>query len=312
MIERPDIDALMAGDLGRFLEAQVQVREEAKATTRSRFLISALVLLPVIAFLLVTPLGEFKIWLIFGALIGAGVWSYAPSARAKKDTKSGINSAIASALGLTYSHDCEAGRGFERAEHHKMFPGYSRKSFEDEWCGEIGDLPFSMREVHLEQRRSSGKNSHYVTVFRGPVITIGCTREFHGTTLLERSGRHRKFGFFGEKDELKVGDKVLQKADMVNPDFEDAFTVFTTDQVEARYLVHPSYIEKLVALEQAFNGNNIRALFDQSEITIVLKTDDMFESGSLDHSRDREMVEMCVRQFMAMAALATAFNEDRR
>lgn len=48
---------------------------------------------------------------------------------------------------------------------------------------------------------------------------------------------------------------------MVHPDFEDAFTVFTTDQTEARYLVHPTYIERLIALENAFQGKDIKTLF---------------------------------------------------
>lgn len=302
----------MAGDLGAFLQGQVAVREDAKAKTRNRYFISAVVGLPILAFLWFTPLGDFRLFLTAAAGMGAFWWSRIPVNEAKKQTKSGINAAIAQALGLDYQHDCDAGHGFARAKLHKMFPSHDRSKFEDLWSGNMAGKPFTLHEAHLEEQRGSGKNKRWVTVFRGPVITIGFARSFHATTLLERSGRHRKFLFFGEKDELTVDGQVLQKADMVHPDFEDAFTVFTTDQTEARYLVHPTYIERLIALENAFKGKDIKTLFKDGELTIVLTSENMFESGSLDHNRDREMVETCVTQFMAMADLCAQLNEVER
>ncbi|WAT18594.1 DUF3137 domain-containing protein [Aurantiacibacter sp. MUD11] len=312
MIERPNVDALMAGELGRFLQGQVQVREAAKAKTNKRYFVSALVLLPLLSFLWFTPLGDFRLFLTVAAGMGALWWSRIPAMRAKKETKSGINAAIAEALGLEYAHDCDGSHGFERAKSHKMFPNHQRSNFEDLWSGEITGLPFTLHEAHLQERRGSGKNRRWVTVFRGPVITIGFKRTFHATTLLERSGRHRKFLFFGEADQITLDGVVLDKADMVHPDFEDTFTVFTSDQTEARYLVHPVYIERLIALEQAFQGQGIKTLFKDRELTIVLTTENMFESGSLNHQRDREMVEMSVAQFMAMAELCAALNEPER
>ena len=315
MIEAPDVERLMAGPLGQWLAVQAGVRVAAKAKSNWRFTWSAAVLMPVLALLWFgfDWAGGVQVLLSMVLLVGAGVWSYAPRAQAIKETKSGINAALADALGIAYSHDCPAGHGFNRALAHKMLPSHDRANFEDLWHGELAGQAFTLHEAHLEEERGSGKNRHWVTVFRGPIITLGFARNFHGVTLVERSGRHKKFGFFGEKDELKMEDgTVLAKADMVHPDFEDAFTVFTTDQVEARYLVHPTYIERLIALEASFTGQNIRTLFRDGELTVVLKTDNMFESGSLDARRDREMVEMCVAQFMAMAGLAQSLNEMGR
>lgn len=312
MIERPDVNALMQGELGRFLHGQITVREEAKTKTRNRYFICAIVGLPILAFVWFAPLGDFRIFLTAVAGMGAFWWSRIPINAAKKETKSGINAAIAQALGLQYRHDCDPSHGFARSKAYRMFPSHDRSHFEDLWWGEMAGKPFTLHEAHLEEQRGSGKNRQWVTVFRGPVITIGFSRNFHATTLLERSGRHQKFLFFGEKDEVTLNGEVLQKADMVHPDFEDAFTVFTTDQTEARYLVHPTYIERLIALESAFHGKDIKTLFKDGELTIVLKSENMFESGSLDHNQDRIMVETCVNQFMAMADLCAQLNEAER
>ncbi|RIV93345.1 DUF3137 domain-containing protein [Aurantiacibacter xanthus] len=313
MIARPDVEALMAGELGQWLEAQVSVREEARVKTRRRFLWLGAGLLALIGVLSITQVSDqLRLFLIFAPAMFGAVWAWRPRAEAVKAVKTGINEAIARALGIAYMHDCAPGTGFLRARAHKMVPLYSRSRFEDLWQGDLGGLAFSLCEVHLERKQKSGKNSHYVTVFRGPVITIAGARPFHGVTLLERAGKHQNMLWFGEKDEILLDGVTLTRAAMVHPDFEDAFSVYTSDQVEARWLVHPAYIERLIALEEAFDGKKVRALFKDGELTIVLSSEDMFESGSIDAARDRANIERTVEQFMAMAELATSLNEAPR
>ncbi len=313
MIKRPDVDELLRGELGEWLSQQTDVREEARAKSNSRLVWAALIVLPLAGFVIGIPFaGDLKFWIIGAAVAGAAWWVYAPRAKAIKQTKEGINSALARALHLSYQHEIEPGAGFTRARNFKMVPSYQRSSFEDMWSGHIGARSFTLHEAHLKQRRQSGKNSHYVTVFRGPVMTITCDRNFLGITLVERAGKHKKFGFFGEKDVLNVNGRELQKVDMVHSEFEDEFTIYSTDQVEARYLVHPTYVEKMIALENAFSGKRIRTLFHQGELTVVLEAKNMFESGNMDAGRDREMIETCINQFMSMADLAASLNDPTR
>jgi Protein of unknown function (DUF3137) len=312
VIERPDVDALMAGELGQWLQGQAQVREEARRKSNARFVKAAVVFVPLAIGLLALGWGpQLTMFLLFAIGAGLGIWAYNPRGQAIKQTKEGINTALAAALGLSFSGDTGPGTGFLRAKTYRMLPGYSRESFEDLWSGEVAGRAFTLHEAHLEQKRSNGKNTHYVTVFRGPIMTIAAGRSFHGVTLLERSGRHKRFGFFGEKEELEVDGVRLDRVDMVHPQFEDEFTIYSSDGVEARYLVHPTYVEKLIALENAFAGQKIRTLFAAGELTVVLEATNMFESGSLDARRDRELVEACVNQFMSMAELVGALNEVR-
>ena len=314
MIERPNVDELLAGELGQWLQAQTLVRDDAREQSNGRIVKAAFIVLPLAAFLLFGPswAGQLKGWIIAITVAGAGWWIYAPRAKAIKQTKEGINTALASALGLQYQHDVEPGAGFERAQGFKMVPHFHRSNFEDMWSGEVGGRRFSLHEAELKQRRSSGKNTRYVTVFRGPVMTIASGRQFHATTLVERAKKHRKFGFLGEKDSLTLEGHALQKVDMVHPDFEDEFSIYSTDPVEAHYLVHPTYVELLIAMETAFSGKKVRTLFHQGELTVVLETKNMFESGGMDARRDREMIETCISQFMAMADLAGSLNEPAR
>jgi hypothetical protein len=149
-------------------------------------------------------------------------------------------------------------------------------------------------------------------VFEGSIMSLGFARMFQGITLVEGDGRRRAWLIGSEKDECEIGGVSLARADMVDPRFEDRFTIWTSDQTEARYLVHPEYVERLVAIEEAFSGQNIRALFHGGELLIVLETGNLFESGSLDASNDRALLETAIEQFGALADLAIALNERER
>jgi hypothetical protein len=176
----------------------------------------------------------------------------------------------------------------------------------------VGGRPFTLHEAHLTERQGSGNSRRNVTVFEGQIMAIGFARGFHGTTLIEKDGKRRKFLIGSEKEECRIGGVTLARADMVDPRFEDRFTIWTSDQTEARYLVHPEYVERLLAVEEAFAGQNIRALFHEGELLIALQTGDLFESGSLDAGDDRILLQKAIVQFGALADLAVQLNERER
>ncbi|MBT2134029.1 DUF3137 domain-containing protein [Croceibacterium sp. LX-88] len=313
MIERPNVEALLAGPLGRWLELQVQVRAEAKAKSNKRFVMAGLIAagLVLVGWTTLPVVDEIK---AFGtlaiALVGAA-WAYAPRAKAIEDTKNGINKAIAESLGLSYEMEFQPSEGFELARRYALLPSYDRSKFEDLWSGPLGQRAFTLHEAHLEEERGSGKNRSYVTVFRGAILTISFGRRFLGTTIVERSTKHRKL-FGGARDSVELDGLELGYVDMVHPDFQDSFSVWSDDQVEARYLVHPRYVERLLDVEKAFSGRDVRTLFKGGELVIVVESENLFESGSLDASEDPVRVTRCIDQFMTLVDLCEALNEPAR
>lgn len=315
MIERPDVDRLLAGPLGEWLAQQTQVREAARRKSDRRYLIGAAIVVPLLAVLwlvLAPDWGfEFKIMATVFATAIAAVWGHAPRAKAIRETKRGINSAIAQALGLTYEMEFEPGHGFDLARRYALVPRFERSTFEDRWSGALDSHAFTLHEAHLEEKRGGGKNRRWVTVFRGAILTISFGRRFHGTTILERANKHRSW-FGGSKDAITLDGKQLGYVDMVNPEFSDTFSVWSDDQVEARYLVHPVYVERVIGVERAFNGDKVRTLFSGGELVIVIESENMFESGSMHAFEDRARVERCVDQFMTLVGLCEALNERAR
>ena len=312
---RTNIDTLMQGQLGEWLAGQAEMRTVAKEKAASRWTWGAALALPVLAFLWFGPAlpPMFKGIISFGVIVGVGVWGYQPIADATRAIKIGINSAIAASFGVSYEHDVEPGAEFEACRRFGLVPSYHRSAFEDHWFGTLESHSFSLYEAHLEERRGSGKNRRWVTVFRGVIITMGFGRKFHSTTLLQRAGAHRKWlGLGGARDSVNFDGHRLDRVDQVHPDFGDVFALYSDDQVEARVLVHPAYVEHLLKLERVFGGKEMRALFSHGEVIIAVEGRDMFESGSMDAANDRDRAAEAAEHFSALAGLALAINQNER
>lgn len=314
MIVRPDPDALLAGELGTWLHGQDAVRAQARARA-GWWQKAGIGGACAVAFGIVVSGGDIGLALKVGLVVGVagfgiGEWVKRPVI---KTIKGGINGAIARALDMSFETDVTPGAEYTTARAFQMFPNYDRSRFEDCWRGAVGDHSFLLYEANLEEERSSGKSSTWVTVFRGSIIEVGFARRFQGVTLVERAGRRKRlFGLLGDSEEIKLGGIELGRVDMVDPQFGEEFTVWSNDQVEARYLVHPEYVERLKQVEQTFAGDKIRALFTEGSLIIVLESGDLFESGSLDSSNDRRLLETTIEQFGTLADLAARLNERPR
>ncbi|AWW74488.1 hypothetical protein CD351_08625 [Erythrobacter sp. KY5] len=310
-----DIQRLLDGELGQWLAEQEAVRAEAKAKARDRWFYGALICLPLFGVMWFLPViaWNFKIFIAVAACGAAYAWGYAVIAEAKKNVKVGINSAIAADLGIRYDHEVSPGWEYDTARKFSLLPSSDRRNFEDRWFGELSGHRFNLYEAHLEERRGSGKNRRWVTVFRGAIIDMGFGRDFHSTTLLQRKGKHKKWwGFGGRADHVTFDGHRLDFVDQVHPDFEDVFEVYSDDQVEARVLIHPSYVEHLLELERVFGGDAVRAVFSAGELVIVVESGNLFESGTMNARDDRAKVAQAAEQFGAMARLALAINQNER
>jgi len=147
-----------------------------------------------------------------------------------------------------------------------LLPAHSRRSFEDRIEGERAGAKFALVEAKLD---TGGKNSK--TVFRGILIHIEYPQRFSGRTLMARSGWWKRGKGAGD----------LKRVGLISRELEEAFTVYSSDQVEARALLSPDRMERLIALERHFAGGKLRGLFDQGHMTIALEAGDQFEAGSV-------------------------------
>jgi hypothetical protein len=309
VITIPDVDTLLGGDLGTWLAGQDEARSQAKARARQWWFWGLVIGLPLLLGLSIEGiLGQLIAlagFVIMAACAGKGALIRQNMVR---NLKQQMNTALARTLGIAYCPAAAFGDEFDLACRFDLMPSYTRKSCEDLWEGDLAGTRFRLHEATLIERRGSGKDARDVTVFRGVILKIHFAREFHGVTLIER--QRMRLTLFGDS-QTKNGLR-LERVRMVDPRFEKAFDVYANDQVEARYLVHPAYCERLIALEDRFEGKKLKALFHKGDVIVTVESENLFESGSLDPARDRALLARTIEQFRAMADLIISVNERPR
>lgn len=308
MIALPDVDTLMAGGLQARLDALSA--ERAKAKEKVYWTGGGGVVAGLLVALILFLLGAQQFAYFGGFIVIGGALAWANSIRQKmvNSLKAEMNGALARAMQIDYSVAAFSGQEFDHACTYDLLPSYDDVYLQDQWHGSIEGTDFLLYEAKLTETRGSGKNRRTVTVFEGIVLRFQFARPFLATTLVRRDGF--KFTLFG--DTKSYGGQKLERIKMVDPRFEDAFDVYGTDQVEGRYLVHPAYCERLLDLEKEFEGEKLAALFLGGNLIVCLRTGNVFESASLDHSKDRKLLGQTIGQFASIMRLVKLLNERPR
>lgn len=83
------------------------------------------------------------------------------------------------------------------------------------------------------------------------------------------------------------GRRKLKTLKLEDVNFDKRFVVQSADEVEGRYLVTPSFMERFLNLKTAFKGNNASCSFYNDNIMFAISTNkNLFEIGNLFHRLD--------------------------
>lgn len=206
-------------------------------------------------------------------LVVAGIFAWSKVGALQTKVKGASCSAVADSIGVTFTLRDFLPVAFSRFRALDLLPNHDRSKFEDWFSGAYQGAAFDLYEAHLERRSRDNKGrTSWTTVFRGQAIRMQFPRRFLGVTIVRRD-----MGFFN----VFGGGKGLQRVGLEDARFEKAFEVWGSDQVEARYLLHPVLMERLLALEAAFKGKKLRCAFEQGEMLIAIEGGNLFEAGDM-------------------------------
>lgn len=198
---------------------------------------------------------------LFVTLAAAGL-GYIPVHRFETRCKDRALGDLARTLDMTYRQSDFEPPAIERIKALRLIdPGYEDSTFEDLFAGERQGARFELYEARLT--KGSGKNRH--TVFAGQLMRIAFPKTFLGVTIVNRDFQR----WFKPPGFQRIGLGASQ--------FERIFEVFGTDQVEARFLVHPAFMERLMAVETAMAGKNLCCAFEGGDLLVAIEGGDLFE-----------------------------------
>ena len=177
-----------------------------------------------------------------------------------------------------------------------LIPYYSKLFYDDCFTGIHNNVEFNIEEIEA-------KNDNKSFVFKGVIVTLDMNKNFKGNTII------RSDSMFHTSPSENLHHTVLEDIE-----FEKKFDVYTDDDVEARYLITPSLMERLKSMQVAFKADKISASFYQDKFYIALHTNkDLFALGSLTkHVCDKEQFFTMFEEILSIIKLIDHFKLNER
>ncbi len=142
--------------------------------------------------------------------------------------------------------------------------------------GRLGSTDFELSKVHA-QYTTTDRNfrTDYHTIFEGIFMRADFHKHFSGQTFvltdtLEKKGEWMSNLFQGDSNYY---GRLIR---MENVDFEKEFMVYTSDEVEARYILSPDMLERILALKKKLNCD-IQLSFINSLVNIAIPSYSILE-----------------------------------
>jgi hypothetical protein len=184
---------------------------------------------------------------------------------------------------------------------------------EDSFSGRMGATDIKFCELLAEKKTthvdSNGKTRTTVEqLFKGLVLEADFHKSFKGETVILPDWAERSsWKWLAKKFQAKSrdGNRIVA---LENPEFEKLFAVYGSDQVEARYLLSPSMMQRMVDLYHKLSASA------SCKISILFKSEKMYLAVDWNHNffeyDFRKSVAEEVKETYEELKLCTGIVED--
>lgn len=198
--------------------------------------------------------------------VGAGL-HHLTIGRAKKNYALCYKDVIVSELVSRISPDLmfEPSRGIAQSTFRasELHSHHDRYESQDLVHGVFGRTQLSLAEVHAERSERRRRKRRYVTVFQGLLLVADFHKHFQGRTFAFPDTAERSLGRLGRSLQAFTGPRGTKLVQMEDSEFEREFAVYTDDQVEARYILSPAMMQRIMDTRRRF-ARDIRLSFKGS------------------------------------------------
>ncbi len=181
---------------------------------------------------------------------------------------------------------------------------------EDYVAGKLGATEIEFSEIHAEYKTvthdSKGRrHTHWHTIFKGLFFIADFNKDFANLTVVLPDTAEKIFGFLGKSlQNLNFTRGELVKLE--DPEFEKEFVVYGDDQVEARYILSTSLMQRITEFKRKTKCP-IFLSFVNSSVHVAIRTGrNMFEPRMFRTLLKFEVV----REYLQDLQLALGIVED--
>lgn len=195
--------------------------------------------------------------------------------------------------------------------------GIDRYKGEDLFWGRLGKTDIRFSEVHAEYKTTTrtkhGSHTTWHTIFKGLFVIADFNKHFRGHTVVLPDVAERALGWLGQK--LQDTFDLFRRGELVkleDPEFEREFAVYGDDQVEARYILTPALMRRLLEFKRR-TGKRCWFSFAGSNIHIAVDTDrDMFDVSLSRSLLDPQLVQEQLRDLQFVCGVVEDLGLNTR
>lgn len=186
---------------------------------------------------------------------------------------------------------------------------------EDYFQGTLGKTAIEFSEVFARHMTTSGaaskRKTHYSTIFKGVFFVADFNKHFKTHTLVLPDNCNELFGKLGQKLQSIIHMRG-QPVDLEDPEFEKEFCVYADDQVEARFILSPALMQRIVAFKRKWN-TKVYLSFRDSKVYIAINLkQNLFETRLFKTIVDYDFIKENIRFLELLIGIVEDLNLNTR
>lgn len=188
----------------------------------------------------------------------------------------------------------------------RIFKSYNSHKGDDYFFGTYKNVGIIVSEEILKNITYDNSNNKKIkTVFKGVCVLLEMNKNFTGqTVVLDDKGLFNALNKISGLENVKLEDSK----------FEKLFEVYANDQIEARYLLTTGFMERMLKLQDLYQGKNICFSFIENKLLIAISTkENMFEANSFFRSNiNKKKVDTVFEQFYTIFSIVDILKLNKR
>jgi len=179
--------------------------------------------------------------------------------------------------------------------------------------GSIDGVQISFSDLHVEKEEKDSKGrSNYRTIFQGLFIVTSFNKYFSNSTIILPDSAQSLFGSLIGSWLQSNNFSRSQLVKMDDPEFEKEFVVYGTDQIEARYILSHSMMQRILELKKK-TAKPIYLSFKDEQMNLAVAYDkDLFEPSVFSSLLEYEVAMEYIKTLQLTLSLVTELKLNEK
>ncbi len=176
--------------------------------------------------------------------------------------------------------------------------------------GDIGETHIRFSDIQALHKTTYENKTIWHTIFKGQFFIADLNKVFNGRMVVLPDSAEKIIGVAGTfLQRYNPNREKLIKLD--NPEFEKEFVVYANDEIESRYILTQSMMQKILNFKRK-SKKKIYLSFRNSKIFIAIASDDMFEPDLFKPLNNFGKVKEYYESFALVVGIVDDLKLNRR